>query len=85
MHMIFSGSSKGSNTAPGEISSFNYIYFMLSLYAPYYTHKAFRAPCYCTPGYEACMVYSFHRFNHRISICLCIFVVFRSPESKAHG
>ena len=54
VQMIFSGSSKGTYTAPNEIFKLTYIQFMLSLYATRCVHKSFRTHVFIPPAYEVC-------------------------------
>ena len=77
VHIIFSGSSKGTHTAPNEIFKLCYqvIQFMFSIYAPCCVHKSFSTHAIIPPAYEIYMIYNFRRFKHHICICLCIFVV----------
>ena len=74
VHMIFSGSSKGTHTANegNEFFKLTCIQFMFSIYVPCCVHKSFRTHVIIPPAYEVYMVYSLY-------ICC-----FSSPEPKAH-
>ena len=74
MHMVFSGTSKGTHTAPTEIFKLIYPFYVQS------SRPLFRTYLIIHPAYKVCMVYIFRRFNHRTRICMCLCILVNSSH-----
>ena len=75
VHMIFSGSSKGTHTAPNEIFKLTYIKFMFSIYAPCCVHKSFRTHVIIL-RHTKYIRYIVFVVSIIICVCSCVYLLF---------
>ena len=73
VHTIFSGSSKGGQTAPKEIFKLTYIQFMFCLYAPCCVIKSFRNHVIIPPAYVWYIIFV---FSVILFVCVCVYLLF---------